>query len=315
MQHLSKKRAHDVFGMSNVILPDSYVDRGELDAALARVLDRRVHVAIRGASKSGKSWLRQRMIPDAITVQCRLGFETVDVYRARSQLGIKLIVEETSKSGLKGRVEASASAGSDLLLKVGVKAEAELSTENGIKTVRIGQDINDLRFIVQLLIASARRLVIEDLHYMSTEARNALAFDMKALWDYGCFIVVVGVWGDANMLIDLNDDLSGRVEELTIDWHPDDLRKIMENGGQALGIKFSRALQNKIVIDAFGNAGLLQRLVLRTLEEAGVDYALESPQEFDGQEAYVFAAMAGSGSAQRCISALFGTSCIGYPDS
>ncbi len=279
--------------MSNVILPDSYVDRGELDSAMGRLLTRRVHVAIRGASKSGKSWLRQKLIPDALTVQCRLGYEVVDVYKdALSQLDIKFVVEETSKGSFKGSVEATGSAGTDLMLKITSKAAAEVASEDAKKLTGVGKDINDIRFIAQLLMASGRRLVIEDMHYMSTDARDSLAFDLKALWDYGCFVVIVGVWGDANMLIHLNSDLAGRVEELTIDWQPDDLRKIIEQGGRALGLQFSRSIQNKVIVDSFGNAGLLQRLVLKTLEEAGVEHECRPPIEFNREDCYETAAMA-----------------------
>jgi hypothetical protein len=64
------------------VLPDSYVDRGALDATLARLLRRRQsHIALRGESKCGKSWLRQRVIRDALIVQCRLGMTMIDVYR------------------------------------------------------------------------------------------------------------------------------------------------------------------------------------------------------------------------------------------
>lgn len=288
-----RKRVQDVFGMSNEILTDSYVDRGQLDNQLTQLLQKRVHIAIRGASKSGKSWLRQRVISDALPVQCRLGYKTVDVFRdALSQLDIQLTVESSTKSQFKGRVEANGELGIKLLLKVGGKAEAETLSEASDKNVPVGRDINDLRFVADLIKASGRRLVVEDLHYMDSEERESLAFDLKALWDYGCFIVVVGVWGDANMLIDLNSDLSGRVEEITVDWQADDLRKILEQGGEALGIEFSRNLQNKVVVDAFGNAGLLQRLILRTLEEAKIEFELDSPIKFDNVDSYDAAAMA-----------------------
>ena len=52
------KRTSDVFGISNAVLADSYVDRGALDQALRQLLERPTHVALRGASKCGKSWLR-----------------------------------------------------------------------------------------------------------------------------------------------------------------------------------------------------------------------------------------------------------------
>src|SRR5574337_459209 len=160
---MSKKRVDQVFGMSNEVLEDSYVDRGALDSELAKLLGRRVHVAIRGPSKSGKSWLRQRVIPSSLTVQCRLGYTTVDIYRsALSDLGIKLIVEEATKYTFKGRVEGQVSAGSDLIGKVSAKADAEAGMEVANKTQQVGRDVNDLKFIARLISESGRRLVIED---------------------------------------------------------------------------------------------------------------------------------------------------------
>ena len=263
------KRTEEVFGMSNEILPDSYVDRGDLDKELSRLLGRKVHIAIRGPSKSGKSWLRQRVVPNALVVQCRLGNTNVDIYTsALAQLGVQLQIESTTKFGLKGIIEGQVAAGNDLIGKVSAKLGLEGSGELGSKTAPIGRNINDLKFISQLIIESGRRLVIEDVHYLSLDQRTILAYDLKALWDFGCFVTLVGVWGEANMFVRLNGELSGRIEELSIEWGPDDLRKIIAGGSIALGLSFSRDIQNQAIIDAFGSAGLLQRLILRTLDEA-----------------------------------------------
>ena len=265
------KRTDEVFGMSNDILPDSYVDRGALDGELRRLLTRKVHVAIRGPSKCGKSWLRQKVIPDALVVQCRIGSTNIDIYTsALSQLGVQLLVESSSKFGLKGTVEGQFAAGNDLIGKVSGKLGLDATGELAAKNVPIGRNINDLRFIAQLIIESGRHLIIEDVHYLSLEQREILSFDLKALWDFGCFVTIVGVWGDANMFVRLNGELSGRLEELSLEWGPDDLRSIISNGSTALGIEFSREIQNKAIIDAFGNSGLLQRLILRTLDEAKI---------------------------------------------
>jgi hypothetical protein len=271
------KKTDEVFGMSNDILPDSYVDRGALDAELQRLLSRKIHVAIRGPSKSGKSWLRQRVVPNALVVQCRLGFTNVDIYTsALSQLGVQLQIESTSKFGLKGTVEGQIAAGSDLIGKVSTKLGLEGSGEVASKSAQVGRNINDLNFIAQLVIESGRRLIIEDVHYLALDQRKILAYDLKALWDFGCFVTTVGVWGEANMFVRLNSELSGRIEELSIEWGPDDLRSIINNGAAALGLVFSRDIQNRTIIDAFGNAGLLQRLVLKTLDEAKI-YEQQSP--------------------------------------
>jgi hypothetical protein len=90
-----KKRTSEVFGISNTILLDSYVDRGGLDTEIGLLLRRPLHIALRGESKCGKSWLRQRTVPDSVTVQCRLGKSTMDIYRdALSQLDVRLEIEE-----------------------------------------------------------------------------------------------------------------------------------------------------------------------------------------------------------------------------
>ncbi|TLS18991.1 MAG: hypothetical protein FDZ72_06230 [Betaproteobacteria bacterium] len=266
------KRTDEVFGMSNEILPDSYVDRGALDDELKRLTGRKVHVAIRGPSKCGKSWLRQRVTPNALVVQCRLGSTNVDIYTAAlAQLGVQLQIESSSKYSIKGTVEGQMAAGNDLIGKVSAKLGIEGVGEIAEKTATVGRNINDLRFIAQLMIESGRRLIIEDVHYLSIEQREILSYDLKALWDFGCFTTIVGVWGDSNMFVRLNSELSGRIEEVSIEWGPDDLRNVIAKGSKALGLSFSREIQNKAVVDAFGNAGLLQRLLLKTLDEFGIE--------------------------------------------
>lgn len=115
----SKKRTSDVFGISNTVAVDSYVDRGSLDDDLRRLLERPVHIALRGESKCGKSWLRQQVVPDAIVVQCRLDRGVHDIYiDALSQLEVKLVLSDTKSGKISGRVEAEASFGQGLIATV-----------------------------------------------------------------------------------------------------------------------------------------------------------------------------------------------------
>ncbi len=73
--------------------------------------------------KCGKSWLRQRNIPKAITIQCRLKKKVIDLYiDALSQLEIKLTVDETSSSSFKASVEASGEIGAAILARLGFKS-------------------------------------------------------------------------------------------------------------------------------------------------------------------------------------------------
>ena len=76
--------------------------------------------------------------------------------------------------------------------------------------------------------------MIEDFHYLAEDARRACAFDLKTLWDYNCFVIIVGIWNDRNLFLNLNPDLSGRVQELPIEWNDEDLERIFAKGGAAL---------------------------------------------------------------------------------
>lgn len=190
----SGTKTSDVFGMSSEVLSASYVDRGELDELLKRELERgRNHVCLRGESKCGKSWLRQRVLPDAIVVQCRLGKTTVDIYRdALAQLGIRLEVERVDRGEIRGSVRAEGSVGIKLLAKVGLTSEVSGAQSQETTTQVIGGDFTDLRFIAEVLKESDRKLVIEDFHYLSIAEREVFAFDLKSLWDYGVQLVIIG---------------------------------------------------------------------------------------------------------------------------
>ncbi|WP_268627144.1 hypothetical protein [Paenibacillus alvei] len=288
----SKLKTHEVFGMSNEILTASYIDRGNLDLEVQRYLSRPIHVALRGESKCGKSWFRKKNIPNGLIVQCRYGKTAIDIYTdALSQLGIKLTIEESSGSKLKGRIEASSSFGSNMLAKLGIKASVENDLSLDSKGKLIGHDINDLRYIAEIIKNSNRKLIIEDFHYLSTNERKIFSYDLKTLWDYGCFIVIVGVWSQSNMLTYLNQDLSGRITELSIYWSQEDLNAVIENGCKALHIDLSDLIKKQIIENCFGNVGILQLLVLHTLDESLVFEEQSTVLNITNEDVFVSAAM------------------------
>lgn len=292
-----RKPTSRVFGISNTVLPDSYVDRGALDETLARLLARPTHIALRGESKCGKSWLRQRAVPDALIVQCRLDRGVHDLYvDALSQLGVKLVLDDIRSGKISGRVEAKAAVGEGLIAKAlgtkingGAELEGERSTE--ARTAHVGHDVSDLRFVADLLKASGRRLVIEDFHYLSVSERRKCAFDLKALWDYGLFVVIIGVWSQSNMLIFLNPDLSGRIDEIPIYWSDDDLKRVLSKGGEALRIAFSDSFAAACVEDCYGNVGILQALVLKALDAVAITQEQGSKTTVDNLDALNTAAL------------------------
>ena len=105
---------------------------------------------------------------------------------------------------------------------------------------------------------------------MTVEERRAFAFDLKALWDFQVFTVIIGIWSESNLLLHLNTDLTGRVHEISIDWSPDDLRRILVRGGHELNIEFCEEAKNRLAGLAYSNAGILQQLALFTLDDAKI---------------------------------------------
>jgi hypothetical protein len=264
-------QTNQVFGISPNVRDYSYVDRGNLDEQMLRNLSRTTHIAVRGPSKSGKSWLRQKVLTDPITVQCRLRKPFADIYvDALSQMNIAMQIKESRQGVFKASIAATGETGTALLAKIGISASLGQDRSASTESRVAGHDVNDLRFVADLIRASGRRLVIEDFHYMSTEGRRGFAFDLKALWDYGVFIIIIGVWSDTNLLLYLNPDLAGRVTEISIDWNKPDLMRILTKGGSALNIDFDAKVCDRLVELSYANAGLLQQLTLLTLDDAGI---------------------------------------------
>ncbi|WP_070328711.1 hypothetical protein [Exiguobacterium aurantiacum] len=262
----------DVFGISPEILEKSYVDRKLLDKKMQKILKQKKHITIYGSSKCGKSWFRQKNIPKALTVQCRHGMKMIDIYvDALSQLEIRFKVEESSENRIKGMIEATGDFGFALLCKI--TGKTQLSGEKvGVEKYEIvGQNIDDLRYIADIINQSERKLVIEDFHYMNSKEKEKFAYDLKTLWDYKCYVVVIGVWSQSGYLNTLNPDLAIRTKEISIIWDVEDLEQVILEGSSALNVKVSDNIVKEIVNDSYGNVGILQNLVYNLFQNAGIN--------------------------------------------
>ncbi|MBA4285288.1 MAG: hypothetical protein C0434_07115 [Xanthomonadaceae bacterium] len=290
-------KTHEVFGIRPSLTEHSYVDRGSLDREFLRLVERKqVHIAVRGASKSGKSWLRQRVLKEPLIVQCRLSYTTADVYRdALAHLDIRLEIEKATTDTFGGRITASGEAGLKLIAKVTGEGEVSYSKEFHRTDRPVGKDGSDLKFIADLIRESGRTLVIEDFHYLSVAEQRRFSFDLKTFWDYGTFVVVVGVWISENMLITLNPDLSDRIEELSVTWQETELKQVFQKGCKALNFRPKDAIATHLANISYESVGLLQKLALRYLDElsiedsadAGTEIVLENEAKLSDAAMYV----------------------------
>jgi hypothetical protein len=262
-------KTHEVFGIRPELSEHSYIDRRSLDRDFRKLIDRQqTHIAIRGASKAGKSWLRQRVLNNPITVQCRLSYTTVDIYRdALSKLDISLEVQNSQANALKGKLSANGEAGIKLIAKVTGSGEVAAESTTTRTEKAVGKDINDLDFVAALIRASGRMLVVEDFHYLSVAEQKKFAFDLKTLWDYKTFVVVIGVWISENMLITLNPDLTDRIEELSVTWQEGELKQVLQKGCRKLNLRLTDEVASELAQISYESVGLLQKLALRLLDD------------------------------------------------
>lgn len=260
-----------VFGLSPTVSTEFYEDRGALDARVRQVLARDNHVVISGDAKSGKTWLRKTAMADALIVQCRFDTTLKDVVQdALHQLGLR-------QSPL---FNATGDTRPPLADDARAKVRAVDSRRGSTKpVVEIGDSESDLlRKFRSAMATSMQRLVIEDFHLLSLTEQHKLASEMKAMWDMGLRIVLIGRRTDSQRLFELNTDLAGRVEEISLYWETEELRRVLRKGAQMLNLSLATTIEQRLLEDANNNVGLMQQLLVAYLDEELVAERAKSPR-------------------------------------
>jgi len=274
---MGRPALQDVFGVPPRVKSHSYVDRGGLDARLRYAVSTPRVVIIHGDSKQGKTWLRQHVLAaeECVDVQCQVGATPASILtQALGLVGAKAELKQVSKHDLAGTIDVSASGelGIKVVAKVGLRAR--LMQRFGRSTERqlapVGQTPGDLSWVAQVLVASGKRVVIEDFHYLEEESRRQFAFLLKALGDYGVHPVIIGVWSQDHLLTYYNGDLSQRVEDIHLVWSADELEAVLKRGCDALNIAMASSLRRELIADAYGNVGTLQALAEALCREEGI---------------------------------------------
>lgn len=282
MENLLKKKLVDVFGIGVGNSTPAYVDRGALDEKFRESLAANRHVSVHGGSKQGKTWLRKRCLSPAesIVVQCTITSTATSVLEeALSQLGVRASLLRTETGTLGGHIDMTATVNGKVGLPVLAKASAEVGLDIGMTGERavetqeqiLGETVANLHWVAASVNASTKQLVLEDFHYLVEAEQKVFASWMKALGEYGCHVVIIGVWSQSHLLTYFNGDLDGRVDDIHLTWKDEELSEVLNRGAAALEIELTETLVNEIINDAYGNVGLVHRLAQSLLKLEGVD--------------------------------------------
>jgi len=222
---MSQVQLKDVFGINTDVPQYTYVDRNNLDDTFLYYLTTDRHIVIYGGSKQGKTILRKKHLKESetIVVSCR-GINVIeDIYLgilARLEVHIDTQITETlNRDGkIAGEVEANFG-----VIKGKISPQKGDSESMQTTSQPVGVDVQRLEYIAAKIRESGKRVVLEDFHYLSESQQRRLAFDLKAFWDNKVFMIIIGIWEDDNLLTYYNGDLSGRVEEIDVEWQEEEL--------------------------------------------------------------------------------------------
>jgi hypothetical protein len=267
----------EVFGISRD-LPLNYVDRKNVDEKLIENLTREKHIVIYGSSKQGKTSLRKHCLQesDYIVVQCSNRWSIEDILsNILKRAGFKITQSEKKTVSGKNKILASLSAS---LFGIGSKIEGEKENSQSAETTQheLELDPSDVNDVIAALRTSDfnRYIVLEDFHYLPTEAQKDFAVALKAFHEASriCFIIV-GVWLEENRLVVFNGDLTGRLIAIDADrWTESELRRVIELGQNLLNVNFDSNFAGELIKESYGSVYIVQEACRQACIRAGVHH-------------------------------------------
>lgn len=283
----------EVFGVAKDQVA-SYIERDRVDASLKAALAGSRQIVIYGSSKQGKTSLLQRHVQsdDRVTVHCGPTMSVEDIYRSLlRQQGVNIVTEKTTEQSRE--LTASVTARFKAVLPFFGGGEAE--TEGGATAGRVtgetrapiefnlanGQDVGELL----LEIGSQNKYhVLENFHYLSDDVQNQLAFDLRTFEEMGLRFVILGVWRERNRLVQYNGDLADRIAEVPVEpWEDGDFERVTQAGEAALNVVMGPAVKERIFKEAHGSIGVVQELLKKVCELAGVEKTVDRQVIIDDQ--------------------------------
>ncbi len=276
---MSNYKTNSVYGIARDF-PLNYVERKEVDQKLIDNLTRDKHIVIYGSSKQGKTSLRKHCLQpdDYIMIQCSNRWSLVDIHSAILKgVGYQITQSVKKTAAGKHKVLASLEGGINLLniLKGTVTSELEenKSTETTLRNLELDpEDVNDIIASLKL-IKFKKYIVLEDFHYLSTEAQKDFAVALKAFHEASefCFIVI-GVWLEENRLVVYNGDLTGRVIAVDADkWTWQELLKVIDDGANFLNISFTENFKSSLVQASYDSVYIVQEVCRKACIEEGIN--------------------------------------------
>ncbi len=279
-------QTNDVFGVRSRLIA-SYIERDTVDQAFREALTDGNEVIVYGSSKQGKTSLILKNLSarDYVKVECSPQTAPVDIYKSiLRQLDIRFVESETMES----RTEDAAKASGGFKVKIpffsdaNAEIEALTKASSGVThnvryieyNLELAQDVSEIlkRYVVD------RYLVLENFHYLSLDVQERLAYDLRVFQDQGIIFVILGIWREANRLVQFNGDLLDRITEIPVEpWLHEDFRRVIRKGSELLNVDFSQ-IEDLLIEASFDSIGVVQELCKSCCLAAKVEHTSPNRQ-------------------------------------
>lgn len=277
----------DVFGVKSTLIK-SYIERDAVDERFKSALEDGNEVIVYGSSKQGKTSLILKHLDQSqyVKVECSPQTQPIDIYKSiLRQLNIRYVESETSENGSEhgGKISSGFKIKIPFIGDTGVDGElsdkASQKTSQTVTSVEynlaLAQDVSELLNAQDL----RKFVVLENFHYLTTEVQEALAYDLRTFQDHHIIFIVLGIWREANRLVQFNGDLLDRITEVPVEpWEEIDFRRVIKKGSELLNVDFS-AVESRLISDSFDSVGVVQEICKLCCVSAGVNSTSENKVE------------------------------------
>lgn len=274
----------DVFGVRSTLIK-SYLEREKVDARFRSALESGNEVIVYGSSKQGKTSLILKHLEESqyIKVECSPQTTPVDIYKSvLRQIGVTFLESKTDNSG----TEHGAKIGAGFRVKVpffgdtGIDGSVDDKSSTGSSKTEtyIEYNLELAQDVSEVLRAKDFRsfIVLENFHYLTHEVQQTLAYDLRIFQDQHFIFVVLGIWREANRLVQFNGDLLDRVTEVAVEpWERDDFSRVLAIGEALLNVDFSD-VRDRLIDESFDSVGVVQEIAKHCCLAAGVERTSQS---------------------------------------
>jgi len=239
---------------------ETYVSRDHLglEGDLGRWIERRQKplLSVSGPTKSGKTVLLKRTIPDAMWLSGG-AIDSADDFWASVCDELEVFTEHrlnvTNAHSTGAEVAGGANAA---VISMSGTGRVEDTLDRGISRGRTA----DPRSAARKALRERRpTIIIDDFHYIDADQQLLIVRGLKDLIFDGLAVVVAAVPHRAYDVVRVEKEMTGRVEPLPVaQWEEEDLALIASQGFRALGVSVSPEIVKRLVAESFGSPHLMQ---------------------------------------------------------